>query len=83
MDVLMSLGTALTLPLLLGFDVATLRLYFEPAGRTRTSQANRDVVRRSVLGVTLLAAFPSLVVSSSRISVRLFGDSRLQPPWWR
>lgn len=77
MDVLMSLGTALTIPLLLGLDVATLRLYFDQPD----TQARRRLIGSAyaiALGVTPLAAFV-VVLGSGRISEVLFGDTRLQP----
>jgi O-antigen/teichoic acid export membrane protein len=76
MDVLMSLGSALTAPLLLGLDVATLRLYFDQPDE----KARRRLVGTSyaiVLGVTLLAG-AVIAVGSGAISAALFAGSELQ-----
>lgn len=77
MDVLMSLGSALTVPLLLGLDVATLRLYFDRPDR----KERRTLIATSlliVLGVTLVAG-AIVVLGSAAISDALFGSTRLQP----
>jgi O-antigen/teichoic acid export membrane protein len=76
MDVLQSLGTALTMPLLLGLDVATLRLFFDQPD----AWARRGLGGTSysiVIGVTSVAAL-LVAINSSAISTALFGDSSLQ-----
>ena len=77
MDVLQSLGSALTVPLLLGLDVATLRLYFDQPDQT----ARRTLVGTSyamVLGTTLLVG-ALVTVGSGAVSTALFAGSQLQP----
>jgi len=77
MDVLMSLGTALTAGLLLGLDVAALRLYFD--------QPDREARRRLfgtwyaiALAVTVVAGIV-VALESGNISSRLFPGAGLQP----
>jgi O-antigen/teichoic acid export membrane protein len=76
MDVLMSLGSALTVPLLLGLDVATLRLYFE-----QPDQQSRRTLVGSAYAVVLLptlAAGAIVAIGSGVISGALFGGAGQQ-----
>lgn len=77
LDVLMVLVNAVTSALLLGLDVAALRLYFDRPSRAaqRTLVATWYVM---ALGVTSSAGFV-LIVISGVLAIALFSTDRLQP----
>ena len=75
-DVLMSLGTAATATLLLGLDVAALRLYFD-----QTDDASRRRLMSTWMAIGLLVSGSAAIViawQARAISTVLFGDSSLE-----
>ncbi len=77
MDVLMSLGTALTATLMFGLDVATLRLYFDQEDKTGRRRLVGTWVAVALTLTTLAATV--IAAGSAAISEALFSTSRYQP----